>query len=205
MTPEGFWDGVATKYAERAIGNPEAYQTSLARVRSHLHQTDRMLELGCGTGGTARLLAPDVAEIVATDISDAMLEIAKARTTKESVDNVTYLRASPEENLPQGPFDTVTAFNLVHLLKDRDGALARVHGALKPGGLFISKTPCMGGIYALLWPVIGVMRLFGKAPYLSFVTPSRLEASITHAGFEIIETGDYPKRPPSHFIVARKL
>ena len=35
-------------------------------------------------------------------------------------------------------------------------------------------------------------------------TIARLEDAVTRAGFDIIETGDYPNRPASRFIVARK-
>jgi hypothetical protein len=46
------------------------------------------------------------------------------------------------------------------------------------------------------------MRMIGKAPPLRFARPARLERSITEAGFEILERGDYP--PPSRFVVARR-
>ena len=39
--------------------------------------------------------------------------------------------------------DTVLAFHLLHLLPDLDTALPAILAALKPGGRFISKTPCL--------------------------------------------------------------
>jgi len=37
------------------------------------------------------------------------------------------------------------------------------------------------------------------------LSPEALEAAIRRAGFEIVETGDYPaKTPPRRFVVARK-
>lgn len=205
MTPARFWDRVAPKYAERKIGNMAAYEAGLARVRCHLDRSDQLLELGCGTGGTARLLAPHVAEVTATDISPAMIEIAETRARAEGVRNITHLVASPEGGLPPGPFDVVMAFNLVHLLPEPERDLARIRDLVAPGGLFISKTPCMTGLYGLLRPVIGAMRLVGRAPKIHFLRPDRLDRAVTAAGFEIVETGDYPKSPPGHLIIARRV
>ena len=57
----------------------------------------------------------------------------------------------------------------------------------------------------MLKPVIGAMRLAGKAPYVRFLSIEALESEIGAAGFEIIETGNYPVKPPGRYIVARKL
>ena len=107
-------------------------------------------------------------------------------------------------SLPAGPFDAVLAFNLLHLLPDRQNALSNIRAMLAPDGVFISKTPCLGGAWRVLQPVIALLRMMGKAPDIQFLSRSKLERDIRTAGFEIIETGDYPRRPPSHFIVARK-
>jgi hypothetical protein len=42
-------------------------------------------------------------------------------------------------------------------------ALKEIFDLLRPGGLFISKTPCLGGVYRLLQPVLAALQLFGKA------------------------------------------
>jgi len=75
---------------------------------------------------------------------------------------------------------------------------------LKPGGLFISKTPCIGGKWYFR-PIIGAMQLIGKAPYLRYLKVDEYDALIRAAGFEIVETGLYPPTAPSRFVVARKI
>ena len=107
--------------------------------------------------------------------------------------------------LPRGPDNVVTGFNLLHLLPDPAHGLRAIAKLVRPGGFFISKTPCLAGRYSLLKPVIGAMRLAGNAPKVHFLSPARLQQAVTQAGFEIIETGDFPKSPPSHFIVARRV
>ncbi|MHA7872623.1 MAG: methyltransferase domain-containing protein, partial [Hyphococcus sp.] len=108
------------------------------------------------------------------------------------------------ERLKPETFDAVLGFNLLHLLHDAQAAVRRVHALLKPGGLFISKTVCLserGGALRLLIPV---MRFFGKAPHVAFLDTPGLDAMVAGAGFELIETGYYPKAAAARFIVARK-
>ena len=41
-------------------------------------------------------------------------------------------------------FDVVTAFNVLLYLSDRDQVLEKIWSLLKPGGVFISATDCLG-------------------------------------------------------------
>ncbi len=59
-----------------------------------------------------------------------------------------------------------------------------------------------GGFHIRL--AIGALRLIGKAPYVRFFRIKELEQAITAHGFDIVETGNFPAKPPSRFIVARK-
>ena len=69
MTAQAFWDRHAPKYAKKPIADVTAYEEKLRCVTSLLKPTDRVLEIGCGTGGTARKIAPVVAHVTATDLS----------------------------------------------------------------------------------------------------------------------------------------
>lgn len=206
-TPQAaFWNRVARRYAGMPIRSPEAWETTLERTRAHLAPDAKVLELGCGTGSTALRLAPHAARYEATDDASEMIAIACERLDGADLPGLRFHVARPGDGtLPEGEFDAVLAFNLLHLLPDLPGALSETHGLLKTGGLLITKTPCLGGRYLALWPVIAALRLFGKAPPLRFVRPARLEAIIEQAGFAIEERGDYPARPPSRFVVARRV
>jgi tRNA (cmo5U34)-methyltransferase len=95
-----------------------------------------ILELGIGTGETAkRVLAahPD-ARLTAIDSSEQMLE--RARRVVPQVD----LRlARLEDPLPDGPFDLVVSALAVHHLDgpDKQDLFRRVAGVLAPGGTFV--------------------------------------------------------------------
>jgi len=200
-----FWDRVARRYANMKMRNPEIYEETLALTRAHLSPQDNVLELGCGSGTTALKLAKSVGHLTATDYSTEMITIANEKKVEAGINNVAFCVARVcDGSLPSGSFDVAIAFNLLHLLGDRPAAFGEVHERLKPGGLFISKTPCLGLPYRILQPVIAVLRALGKAPSFNFLSTARLERDIENAGFAIIETGDYPSNPPRRFIVAQK-
>lgn len=212
IAPDTFWDKVAEKYAKSPVKDEAAYEQTLARVRAHLTTQDRVLELGCGTGTTALKLAGDAGEILATDISPAMIDVGRTKAAEAGVGNVAFQVAAPGDASLKtgGPYNVVMAFNLLHLLADLPGAMVEIAELVRPGGLFISKTFCrpergQGNLeYYVTRAALPVMQMVGKAPFVAFMDVDVLEGAVRQAGFEIIETGNYPEKPPRRFLVARK-
>jgi ubiquinone/menaquinone biosynthesis C-methylase UbiE len=202
-----FWDRAARKYATDPIKDMPGYERTLDRVSRLLNGSDAVLEIGCGTGTTALKLASSVAHMVATDVSGEMIAIARERAATQACENVAF-SVAPAERAPgsDGAYDAVLAFNLLHLLPDRPAALAHIHRLLKPGGLFVSKTPCLSEMNLLIRLAVPVMRRVGKAPYVAFFSAPELEAEIVDAGFAISERGRHgsKRKDPRIFIVARK-
>jgi tRNA threonylcarbamoyl adenosine modification protein (Sua5/YciO/YrdC/YwlC family) len=98
----------------------------------------RVLELGTGTGETARrlLTAHPGAFLVGVDSSAAMLAVARDSLPSDRVD----LRVAPiEDALPDGPFDLIASALCVHHLSgpEKAGLFERVRAALAPGGRFV--------------------------------------------------------------------
>ncbi|EPX80930.1 class I SAM-dependent methyltransferase [Litoreibacter arenae] len=200
MTPAKFWDGVSAKYAKMAIRNPEQYYLSLERTRSYLRPEDRVMELGCGTGSTALLLAPGVALYTGSDVSPGMIAIANGKLAEAGQSNLDFIVADADSDALGTGYDAVLAHNLLHLVDDLPATLRHVHDITRDGGLLISKTPCFKSKRWLLGPLIWVMQRLGKAPDVRFIGPDELEQEIAAAGFEVIEAEDYGSR----YIVARK-
>lgn len=203
-----FWDRAARKYAKSPIEDMAGYERTLDHARRLLKSTDVAIELGCGTGTTALKLAPSVARLVATDISAEMIAIAREKAAAENCANVEFVVATPDAApYPDASFDAAMAFNLLHLIEDRAAALRGVHRLLKPGGLFISKTPVLSEMGFAIRLLVPVMQAFGKAPYVGFFSAEALEHEISEAGFEIIERARHGsgKKDMRTYLVARKL
>ncbi|SSC64368.1 class I SAM-dependent methyltransferase [Ciceribacter selenitireducens] len=196
-----FWNRIAGRYAARPLKDPAAYDAMLADVASRLKPSDRVLELGCGTGGTAIRLAVGVAHWTATDFSSEMIEIARA---KPAGDNLSFVVADAGNAFDSGPFDAICAFNVLHLVEDHPAALARIFANLKPGGLLITKTWCFADMPLKLRALFSLLRVVGMFPAATALTVSQLRQAIVQAGFEIADERIFGKYSQNPYIVARR-
>lgn len=202
-----FWDRAAASYAASPIADKGGYEKSLQATRDRLTPNDHVLEIGCGTGTTALRLAPHTGYILATDLSGEMIAIARQKSSAEPFRNFRFeVGAVSALEQEADSFDTVLAFNLLHLVASLETCLEEVYRVLKPGGLFISKTPCLSLMSPLIGVAVPVMQVLGKAPNVKILSPNQLEAAIAGAGFENIEVEWHGTRGKDirPFIVARK-
>ena len=93
--------------------------------------------------------------------------------------------------------------SILHLLEDRDAAIARVHSLLKPGGVFISSTACLGEKMWFFSLIAPIGRALGLLPMLRVFTQVQLAESLRQVGFEL-EHQWRPDKAVAVFIVARK-
>ena len=139
-----FWNRVARKYAADPIADMAGYEASLQRTRGLLSTAHDVLEIGCGTGTTALHLAASTGRFLATDISAEMIAIAKEKLASQPAPQLSFALADADVPVfGSATYDRVLAFNMLHLATDLDQTLAMAAQALRPGGLFISKTPCI--------------------------------------------------------------
>jgi ubiquinone/menaquinone biosynthesis C-methylase UbiE len=198
-----FWDRIAKRYAKRPVGNEDAYQQKLATTREYFRPDMEVLEIGCGTGSTAISHAPYVKYIRATDISDRMIEIAKDKARSAGVKNVSFEVCGIENlHVASESVDAVLALSLLHLLDDREAAIARIHDMLRSGGIFVSNTVCLGDNMRWFRFVAPIGRWLGVFPLLRIFTRNELEAGFRGAGFEIEHAWQPDKAVV--FIIARK-
>ena len=163
-----------------------------------------VLEIGCGTGTTAIAHAPFVGHIRATDLSTKMVEIAKDKAKAAGIDNVTFEALSVDAlEVPVASIDVVMAHNLLHLLEDKERAIADIHNMLKPGGVLVTSTACIGDMMLPLRLIVPVGRFLRLIPLVKVFSVAELKDSLENAGFEI----DYewqPKKSAVAFIICRK-
>ena len=199
-----FWDRIAERYSKQPVADEVSYQKKLEIIREYLKPDMDVFEFGCGTGSTALALAAYVKHIHAIDISGRMIEIAQQKADAAAVTNVRFEQAGIEElGAASGRFDAVLGMSILHLVADKEAVLSQVHEILKPGGVFVSSTACISGIWKLVALIAPIGRIFGFLPLLRVFSISELERSIVNAGFKI-EHQWQPKKGSAVFIVATK-
>jgi predicted TPR repeat methyltransferase len=98
----------------------------------------RALEVGCSIGVFTAMLTPQCDELLAVDVSEAALTVARQRLA--DFPNVRLeLRSMPEET-PQGPFDLVVASEVMYYWPEDVmlSALGRFEEVLAPGGSLLA-------------------------------------------------------------------
>ncbi|MDD9937822.1 MAG: methyltransferase domain-containing protein [Myxococcales bacterium] len=202
---ETFWNGLAERYAEMPVKDPEAFQAKIEATRARLSPQDVILEVGCGTGSLALELSPSVAHIHATDLSSEMLRIARGKVADRGVENITFHQAAVAELgfEPEG-FDMVCAFSILHLVDDRDEALRILYRLLKPGGSLVSSTVCLGESRIPFGLFLPLLRWIGKAPAVRIFDAQQLEQSIRDAGFIDVENRNVAQDDKVAFVLARR-
>jgi len=150
-----------------------------------LEGTERVGDLGCGTGQLARLLAPFAGELVAVDRSPQMLDLARERLRGQAGVRVEQgdLEALP---LKDGSLDVAILSLVLHYVVDPARALAEVHRTLRPGGRIL--------ILDMQRHQRARFREEMGHVWLGF-TPAELEGWLEDAGFEAIRLVDLPPDP----------
>ena len=181
-----FWDKRAEKYALRPVADQETYEKKLEITRTYFSPGSEVLEVGCGTGSTALAHAPYVKHILATDISPAMIDIARRKARAGQIGNVTFeTRAVADHDIPACSFDVIMAHNLLHLLEDPEAMIAAAFRGLRPGGAFVTSTACIGDMSWYLRMIVPVGRSLRLIPPVRVFTRAQLEQSLVDAGFGI--------------------
>lgn len=172
-----FWSVAAPLYdlpfLQRWVYRPAQDQV-IAELQAH--GARRIADIACGTGILATRieaeLHPD--EIYGVDMSDGMLEQAKARS------NAVTWRKGPAEQLPfgDGELDAVVTTSAFHFF-DQPAALRDFHRVLAPGGLVAVAT--------ISPPMPTLLTRLSSRPGspLYNASPAELRALFSDAGFEI--------------------
>lgn len=202
-----FWDKRSEVYDQQVLKVYEnAYKKTIKRSIPFLHPEDSMLEIGCGTGNATIPLSDYVKKITAIDISEAMMSQAAEKAKKKGKDNITFRQKDLLElSIEPESYDVVTAYNVLLYMKDQEKVLEKIYEILKPGGIFLSATDCLGRNLSR-----DAIEKFWKSklhlrPYVAFDTPVSLMRKIQKKGFLVLELVNLHRNPPNIFIVAQKI
>lgn len=104
----------------------------------NLRKGQAVLDLACGPGSVTRRIALRVGtsgRVTGCDLSAAMLEIARSKTSFEASAPIEYLECSADSiDVPENGFDVVTCQQGLQFFPNRPAALAEMRRTLRPGG-----------------------------------------------------------------------
>lgn len=118
-----YWDAFERPYLEQLF----------ARLgRDH---PGRYLDFACGTGRILVLGAPHFSEAVGIDVSDAMLDEARARVPRARIINADVMRNPPDV----GTFQVISLFRFILSaeLELREGVLRWLRSVIAPNGVLV--------------------------------------------------------------------
>ena len=205
-SPEKFWNLIASKYAASPIADVAAYEKKIQKLKSCLSPEDFVLDIGCGTGTQCGDLAGNVRQVTGIDISSKLLAIAEQRKAERKLDNVEFIKTSlHDERLKAGGFDVVMAFFVLHFIEDIDAVFKRVHDLLKPGGLFISETACLGEKSTIARKLLQYAGHLGLLPEINLLTTRQLEQALEESGFQLVDKIKFSEHSDAEYtLFARK-
>jgi SAM-dependent methyltransferase len=104
-------------------------------LRNLPEHIDRAVDLGCGAGRHSVLLADHAEHVVAVDVAERMLDIARAERARPNVDY--QHRGVLDVTAAEGPFDVVLSVHALHHVGDPGVVLPHVRSLLAPGGRLV--------------------------------------------------------------------
>ena len=96
----------------------------------------RVLEIGVGLGTDLKQFARNGAECYGVDITDRHLELARKNFANEGYALTLCKSDATRIPFPDGYFDCVYSFGVIHHIPDVDAVVAEIRRVLKPGGVF---------------------------------------------------------------------
>jgi SAM-dependent methyltransferase len=170
----------------------------LPELKRHGLRGERLLDVACGTGKSFLPMLERGWDVTASDISPAMVEIARAK-----VGDAVRLSVADMRELPDfGRFDLVwcldDAINYLLSGEELKQALGGMRGNLGPGGLLLFDVNTIHAYRTFFAEEVVVERDGRRLVWKGRSTPEAAPGSISEASFEVLppEGEDGPLIPP---------
>ena len=113
--------------------------------RAGVRVAGRVLDAGCGGGGTALSLAEESRFAVGLDLEARFAGAGTRLAAEKAIANAAFVQGDGER-LPfrDGAFDLVFSHSVIEHVQEADGYLREIHRVLRPGGvLYLSTAPTL--------------------------------------------------------------
>jgi 2-polyprenyl-6-hydroxyphenyl methylase / 3-demethylubiquinone-9 3-methyltransferase len=149
-----------------------------------------VLDVGCGGGLLSEAMARAGAEVVAIDLADELVKVARLHGLESGV-KVDYRVQSVEALAAERPgsFDAVTCMEMLEHVPDPGAILQACATLLRPGGLLfvstLNRTPAAFALAIVGAEYIARLLPTGTHRYSEFIKPSELAGWLRAAGMEL--------------------
>ena len=174
---DAYASGAYRDYVEARPMKIRHFQDRLAELGRDI-EPGRLLDVGCSCGYFMEVAAARGFDVHGVEFTPGAIAAASPEIRSRIFEGV--LETMPDS----GPFDVVSAFDLIEHVPDPRGFLRRCRGLLKPGGAIMISTPDTGHVLRFLmrsrWPMLQPMQ------HLFLFSRQAMERALAAEGFENI-------------------
>jgi peptidoglycan/xylan/chitin deacetylase (PgdA/CDA1 family)/SAM-dependent methyltransferase len=188
-----FYDGLAAGYEREQFCSPvrivkeTEYALFESRLPSLFSPSDRVIEIGAGTGIFTLAIARRCREVTAVDISTSMLEILKGKAAAEGLGNLRTIVGNAETMDIEGSYTVACAFASLEYMADLRAFFRRLADHIEPGGTLYFIT-ARRSLLRLFAQIGNAMR---QGLWLKAHSRREIEAILSDSGFEEIRIGSH--------------
>jgi SAM-dependent methyltransferase len=198
-------DEIKAKVRAQFAGSGDAYVVSpghasgddLARMIEVAAPTssDTALDIATGGGHVARALALRCHEVVASDLTNEMLDAARAFIAGEGITNVRYVQADAEAlPFPEASFDIVSCRIAPHHFPNPERFVTESARVLKTGGRFVLIDSTVPD--SEIGDRFNAFEKMRDSSHVRSLTVEAWERMIGDAGLALLATEHFRKRHP---------
>ena len=186
---EEYWSRFANTFDEDQvyIVGRDIRQAVIRRL-SEESNLGEVVELGCGRGFFTKAIAVNATQVLATDLSDEMVEAAG--TELKELQNITVQKVDCENTaFPSEKFDTVVMVNVVHFIENPEKSLQESYRILKAGGVLLLADYTGYGMnwFSMVKMGLRFFKKWGKPPQYAKkrLSPDELGYLVESTGFKV--------------------
>ncbi len=153
-----------------------------------------MLDVGCGAGHLSFTLARHFQQVIATDLSPAMLATVRGAAGQRGLPQIEVQQASAEAlPFPDGHFDLVSSRYSAHHWHDVPAALREMRRVTRPGGLLL-MIDIIGDESPLVDTHLQAIELLRDPSHVRDYTSLQWRSMLAVAGFDLHHDDSWPTR-----------
>ncbi len=138
-----------------------------------------LLEIGCGSGATMFLLAPEMKFCQGIEVTDEHLQDFLRYKTENNIENCDYKIVDVVQSYPQRQYDRIVSFEVIEHLADEQAGLTFFKNALKDDGILAISVPNKWWIFETHGARLPLLP-WNRVPFFSWL-PRPIHERFAHA------------------------